>query len=126
MRVELAPVTQRPKFESTPFQFDIPIADYALSLEGLGIIQGTYVSDFIRGKRDGTYGVFVWNILTPQSVEEGLSPLVTKQVKNYARLLRDEVDGFGLPVKVHTVFVRPEREQALKNHLDRNNINYSY
>lgn len=126
MGIELAPVIERPKLDIDPWALDFAIADYSLNLEGLGIVKRTYTGDFIKGKRDGAYGVFVWIVLTSQVTEEGLPKATVKNIHKYSRLLREEVARFGVPLEVHTTFVKPEREQALKDHLERNKINYEY
>ncbi len=128
MGIELAPVTEKLKLPTgySGWELLIATADYGLSVEELGIAQSTYMTDAVRGRKEGTYGIFVWTVLTPQVNEDGLNALTRRKISQLARALREEVAGFGLPLEIYTSVVRPEREQALRKHLARNKISYSY
>ncbi|MDP3974178.1 MAG: hypothetical protein Q8P92_05105 [Candidatus Daviesbacteria bacterium] len=103
----------------------IATSAYGLKVEDLGIARKTYISEgFIRGKKEGTFGVFVWSVLTEEASEEGLEKPTLRKVSQYARELREEVAGFGLPFEVRTSFVRSGRELALRDHLEGNKIGY--
>lgn len=121
-----ASIIERPKLDIGPLALDSAIVDYSLNLKGLGIVKRIYMSDFIKGKKDGAYGVVVWTVLTSQATEGDLPKVTVKKIHHYSRLLREEIAEFGIPIEVHTTFVRPEREQALKDLLERKKISYDF
>lgn len=126
MGVELAPVSDKVR-QSGSLYFDYTVLGYALlDVQDLGISQGIYISDYVEGRREGTFGICVWVVLTPEITKEGFSKGTLKKLNRYSRELKEEIERLGVPGEVYTSFVRPEREQALRAHLDRNKIMYDY
>ena len=125
MGVELVPVrSSEPRPEVGWWDLIIPTADYALKVEELGVTKTTYISEeLIRGRKAGTFGVFVWTVLTENASEQGLIKPVLNKIRLYSRELREEMAELG--IEAHTVMVRFERETALEDHLKRNKISYS-
>lgn len=104
----------------------IATSEYGLKVEELGVSQKTYISeDFIRGEKEGTFGVFIWSVLTQEASEMRQRKSDLRKINQYSRELREGIAGFGLPLEVHTSFIRPERVLALRDHLERNRISYT-